>query len=104
MNGVTDQSISPGIGGFVTFFLLACALWLLMRNMIGHLRKVDQREELDQERRARDVSSRPSSVVAAVPDEPRADHDGPHAGDEDRDRGGGRVDPAASAERPPRRR
>ncbi|MDO5711475.1 MAG: hypothetical protein Q4P32_07030, partial [Micrococcales bacterium] len=44
--GNIDQSVSPGIGGFLAFFLLACALWLLMRNMLKHMRTLTYREEL----------------------------------------------------------
>lgn len=58
-----DQSVSPGIGGFLAFFLLACALWLLMRNMLTHMRRVDFREEEEERRRAREegeaMSTRP---------------------------------------------
>ncbi len=51
MGSGLDPNVSPGIGGFIAFFLLACALWLLMRNMLKHLRSVDYREE--REERAR---------------------------------------------------
>lgn len=58
-----NQAVSGGIGGFLAFFLLACALWLLMRNMNSRLRNVKYREELDLERQAveadQDVVSRP---------------------------------------------
>lgn len=58
-----NQAVSGGIGGFLAFFLLACALWLLMRNMNSRLRNVKYREELDAERQSveadQDVISRP---------------------------------------------
>ncbi len=44
-----SQAASGGIGGFLAFFVLACALWLLMRNMNSRLRSVKYREELEQE-------------------------------------------------------
>ncbi|MEP7159940.1 MAG: hypothetical protein ABI746_02440 [Dermatophilaceae bacterium] len=47
-----SQAASGGIGGFLAFFVLACALWLLMRNMNSRLRSVKYREELEQERQA----------------------------------------------------
>jgi len=47
MGGI-NQSISPGIGGFITFFLLACALWLLMRSMLRHMHTVDFTEEREE--------------------------------------------------------
>ncbi len=48
MGGGIDQSVSPGMGGFLAFFLLACALWLLMRNMLKHMRNLNYREELEE--------------------------------------------------------
>lgn len=47
-----NQAVSGGIGGFLAFFLLACALWLLMRNMNKRLRNVKYDEELEQQRHA----------------------------------------------------
>ncbi len=47
-----SQAASGGIGGFLAFFILACALWLLMRNMNSRLRSVKYREELEQEQEA----------------------------------------------------
>ena len=38
--GGANQAVSGGIGGFLAFFLLACALWLLMRNMNKRLRNI----------------------------------------------------------------
>jgi hypothetical protein len=47
------NSVSPGILGFLAFFLLAIALYLLVRNMNGHLRRVRYRQEaLDAEEAA----------------------------------------------------
>lgn len=48
MGGGIDQSVSPGMGGFLAFFLLACALWLLMRNMLKHMRGLSYREEREE--------------------------------------------------------
>jgi hypothetical protein len=39
------NSVSPGILGFLAFFLLAIALYLLVRNMNGHLRRMRYRAE-----------------------------------------------------------
>lgn len=74
-----DHSVSPGIGGFLAFFLLACALWLLMRSMLGHLHSVRFREEREEEaerdRQRREgedgqspVQTRPGSLGRAYPD------------------------------------
>jgi hypothetical protein len=37
--------VSPGILGFLAFFFLAVALYLLVRNMNGHLRRMRYRAE-----------------------------------------------------------
>jgi hypothetical protein len=37
--------VSPGILGFLAFFLLAVALYFLLRNMNGHLRRMNYRAE-----------------------------------------------------------
>ena len=34
------ETVSPGFAGFLTVFLLAVATVLLIRSMVGHLRKV----------------------------------------------------------------
>ena len=38
-------NITAGLGGFLSFFLLAVALYLLMRNMNPRLRRMAYREE-----------------------------------------------------------
>jgi hypothetical protein len=37
---IDPNSVSPGIVGFITIFILGLATWLLIRSMVGHLRKV----------------------------------------------------------------
>lgn len=54
MGGV-NQTVSGGIGGFLAFFLLACALWLLMRNMNTRLQNIKYDEELEQQRLAKEA-------------------------------------------------
>lgn len=44
MNGA-NQAVSGGIGGFLAFFVLALALWLLVRNMNGRLRRMRYQDE-----------------------------------------------------------
>lgn len=77
MGGI-DQSVSPGIGGFLAFFLLAIALWLLMRNMNSRLRNVRYLEEAEDERReteaqqevvTRPPSPRPDGTDESVPEQ-----------------------------------
>lgn len=40
-----STSIGPGLGAFIAFFVLAIALWLLMRNMNGRMRRMAYREQ-----------------------------------------------------------
>jgi hypothetical protein len=35
-----DDIVGPGVGGFLVIFALAIATLLLIRSMVGHLRKV----------------------------------------------------------------
>ncbi|MBW3085644.1 hypothetical protein KEM60_01848 [Austwickia sp. TVS 96-490-7B] len=64
MNGA-NQSVSGGIGGFLAFFLLACALWLLMRNMNKRLQNISYDEELRSQRP--DGQGRPASAAGGAP-------------------------------------
>ena len=52
-----STSVSPGLGGFLAFFLLAIALWLLMRNMNKRVRRMSYREEQEAARRAAEAAS-----------------------------------------------
>jgi hypothetical protein len=59
------NSVSPGILGFLAFFLLAIALYLLVRNMNGHLRRVRYRQEaLDAEEAAQAKGEAPATPEA----------------------------------------
>jgi hypothetical protein len=48
-----ESGVTAGLGGFLAFFLLAVALYLLMRNMNTRLRRMAYREEQE----ARDSSA-----------------------------------------------
>ena len=37
------EEVTPGIGGFLVFFLLGLASWLLYRSFTTHMRRVDVR-------------------------------------------------------------
>lgn len=53
MNGAPSAMVSPGLWGFVAFFVLAVALYLLMRNMNARMRRMSYRaEELQREAEA----------------------------------------------------
>ena len=50
MNNTPSATVSPGLWGFVAFFVLAIALYLLMRNMNARMRRMSYRaEELERE-------------------------------------------------------
>jgi hypothetical protein len=91
VNGAPSSLVSPGLWGFVAFFVLALALYLLMRNMNARMRRMSYRsqelakeaERAEQERRAR--KERPSAPTTS--DDPRETRDGgdaqEHTGEKD---------------------
>ena len=46
--------VTAGLGGFLAFFLLAVALYFLMRNMNTRLRRLAYREEREQQQKGPD--------------------------------------------------
>jgi hypothetical protein len=62
-----STQVSPGLGGFLAFFLLAIALWLLMRNMNARMRRMSYRAQQEEEARRAEGSTAP---------EPRSERDG----------------------------
>ncbi|CAN7483537.1 hypothetical protein LJR027_003118 [Terrabacter sp. LjRoot27] len=44
MSGGGNLPIGPGIWGFIAFFVLAVALWFLVRNMNSRLRRMAYRD------------------------------------------------------------
>ena len=71
--------VTAGLEGFLAFFLLAVALYLLMRNMNARMQRMAYREEQAAQERA---DGRPASDEPPEPPEP----DGP-------DSSGPEVDP-----------
>ncbi len=62
--------VSPGILGFLAFFLLAVALFLLVRNMNGHLRRMRYRAEAMEATEARAaMEAREARAADQPPDE-----------------------------------
>jgi hypothetical protein len=57
--------VTAGLGGFLAFFLLAVALYFLMRNMNARLRRMAYREE--QEAKAADDVSGPDGPDSSGP-------------------------------------
>lgn len=73
-----STSISPGLGGFIAFFVLAVALWLLMRNMNARMRRMSYRaEEAQREAEAEaDAKKRAKGRVSGEGDGPVEGPDG----------------------------
>jgi len=68
--------VTAGLGGFLAFFLLAVALYFLMRNMNTRLRRLAYREE--QETRAANDESGPDEPTSSGSG--GSPQDGPHLG------------------------
>ena len=45
--GAESTDVTAGLGGFLAFFLLAVALYFLMRNMNARMRRMAYRQELE---------------------------------------------------------
>lgn len=58
-------TVSPGLPGFITFFVFALAGWLLFRSMTGHMRKVRWRaaQERAAQEHAGEGTARPEASV-----------------------------------------
>lgn len=70
-----SSEVSPGLWAFVAFFVLAIALWLLMRNMFVRLRRMNlaEQEHKREEERAREERAREEMAERARElDVPRA--------------------------------
>lgn len=57
----TNQSMSAGIGAFIAFFVLALALWLLIRNMNVRLRNMRYQRELEANEGNEENTDRPQA-------------------------------------------
>jgi hypothetical protein len=75
MGGTQNLPVGPGVAGFLAVFLLAVALWFLMRNMNSRMRRMAYRERdrLAQEEQSR-AEARPA-VRGGGPDAPEGPHD-----------------------------
>ncbi|HEY9493736.1 MAG TPA: hypothetical protein VIR15_02695 [Intrasporangium sp.] len=60
MGGSGNLPIGPGVWGFLALFVLAIALWLLVRNMNSRLRRMAYREHerVEAERAADDAKTK----------------------------------------------
>ncbi|GAA2163689.1 hypothetical protein FHX52_2102 [Humibacillus xanthopallidus] len=87
MNGGGNLPVGPGIWGFIAFFVLAIALWLLVRNMNSRLRRMaytDRERAQAAEAAARQGEPEGTATMAAdVPESSETDvaRDQPGDGD-----------------------
>ena len=71
MSGGGNLPIGPGIWGFIAFFVLAIALWFLVRNMNSRLRRMAYRDRDRAEQFAADadvVGTKDEPETAGTPD------------------------------------
>ena len=59
-----DDMVGPGTAGFITIFLLALATVLLIRSMVGHLRKVRYGPGPEEDGKADDRAQAPDDRTA----------------------------------------
>ena len=85
MNGAPSSLVSPGLWGFLAFFLLAVALYLLMRNMNARMRRMSYRAE-ELRRQAEDEDSGKGGPTRSEADGP-VDRGGPGVADDGSDDG-----------------
>jgi len=79
-----STKVTPGLGGFLAFFVLALVLWLLMRSMNARLRRMRYREEQQAAAAARAGSAGPSAHGTPVDGQGHGDvvhHEGDHGQD-----------------------
>ena len=78
MSDGSTTSIGPGVWGFLALFVLAIALWLLVRNMNARLRRMAYREhERVETERAADGATGEPSVDTGDPGGPADTDQGP---------------------------
>ena len=71
MGGSGNLPIGPGVWGFLALFVLAIALWLLVRNMNSRLRRMASREHerVEAERAVDDAKAEESVETTDETDE-----------------------------------
>jgi hypothetical protein len=79
MGGSGNLPIGPGIWGFIAFFVLAIALWLLVRNMNSRLRRMAYRDRDRAEQFGGDADVVGSKDVRATDDQATAGTSDPDA-------------------------
>lgn len=77
MSGGGNLPIGPGIWGFIAFFVLALALWFLVRNMNNRLRRMAYRDRDRAEQFAANADVDGSAADRTSPDAKAAGPDTP---------------------------
>lgn len=72
--------VTAGLGGFLAFFLLAVALYFLMRNMNARLRRMAYRQEQEATSSQGSAVSEPPSPGPDSTEPTRSPRDGPDQG------------------------
>ena len=72
MSGGGNLPIGPGIWGFIAFFVLAIALWFLVRNMNSRLRRMAYRDRDRAEEFAASADADGSKPARTAADGPEA--------------------------------
>ncbi len=95
--------IGPGIWGFIAFFVLALALWFLVRNMNSRLRRMAYRDRDRAEQFAADADGVGMKADRQTPGTPtpETDHDRHTSGASD-DSGDDSGDDSRPTDEPPR--
>jgi flagellar biosynthesis/type III secretory pathway M-ring protein FliF/YscJ len=70
MGGSGNLPIGPGVWGFIALFVLAIALWFLVRNMNARLRRMAYREHERIEAEQAQKAQRDDAGGAETPDKP----------------------------------
>ncbi|GAA1965100.1 hypothetical protein GCM10009817_01100 [Terrabacter lapilli] len=81
MGGSGNLPVGPGIWGFIAFFVLAVALWFLVRNMNSRLRRMAYRDRDEADQLHTDEGSDERSVDGSDGTDGTDGTDGPGIGD-----------------------
>lgn len=77
-----SAEVGPGFLAFFTFFFLAVALWLLMRNMFARMRRMNIARRSEEQRASRErAEGRPVTGESPVDDGASAGGDGTEEGE-----------------------
>lgn len=67
--GLDPAKVTPGMGGFLVFFILALASWALYRSLTTHMRRVDVRSRNLDEAAARQSAEQGAAAAEPEPED-----------------------------------